>query len=121
MTQSPFGRDNPFFEGFETDPEGRRANYFGRLQAQPRKSPNQQKFFEGQFEEIQNRYLGQLGRMVHSGQAPTKTLDDFLQEYFAPGGGGDYDWMQQGQRRAGGVRYNPPVQFDYGTRPSSGF
>lgn len=108
-----FGPENPFWEGFETDPLGQRANYFGRLASQPRKSPNQRKFFQGQFEEVQNRYLGQLGKMVQGGQNPTRTLNDFLQDYFAQGGEGDEDFLNAtlGSRIAAGNRFAPPVRF----------
>lgn len=108
-----FGPENPFWEGFETDPLGQRANYFGRLEAQPRKSPNQRKFFQNQFQEVQNRYLGQLGKMVQGGQDPTKTLSDYLQDYFAQGGGADEDWMNQGlgQRTASANKFAPPIRW----------
>ena len=82
-----WGPENPFWDAFETEPTGRRANYFGRLAGQPRQSPNQRRFFEQQFEDIQDRYLGALGRMVQGGQSPTLALSDYLDDYFSPQGG----------------------------------
>ena len=108
-----FNQDSPFFDFFETEPQGQRANYFGQLASQPRQSPNQRKFFESQFEEVQNRYLGQLGKMVQGGQSPTTSLSDYLKDYFAPGGGANEDFSNatRGQRVASNTRYAPPVQF----------
>lgn len=102
MTFPSFGRDNPFFQGFETDPEGQRANYFGRLQARQFKSPNQRKYFQNQFESVQNRYLGHLGNIIQGGGAPTTSLTDYLSSYFAPGGGAEEDWRQEAYRRGNG-------------------
>lgn len=112
-----FDQSNPFWDFLEADPEGQRANYFGRLDNPPRRqSPNQRRFFQDQFTAVQDQYMGRLANMVRGGQNPTLGFSDYLSEYFSPGGGGEYDWMQQGSRRSGGSRYTPQVQFDYGTR-----
>ena len=114
MTMS-FGPDNPFYEGFETDPVGQRANYFS-FQNQFGRSPNQRKYFEDRFADVQNQFMGRLGQTVRGGGQPSQSWTDFLSEYFSPQGGASADWMNQGQRRQGATRFNPPTQFNYGTQ-----
>ena len=52
------------------------------------KTPNQRKFFQSQFSNIQNQYMGQLGLQARGGQEPTLTLTDFL---------GKFPWHQRFQ------------------------
>lgn len=108
-----FGPGNPFYDAFETDPTGQRANFFGRLQSQKFKSPNQRKYFEGQFENVQNRYLGHLGNIVQGGGNPTTSLSDYLAGYFQKGGGADEDFSSAtlGARRDAATRFAPPVRY----------
>jgi len=110
-------RNSPLFEGFETDPVGQRANYFSH-QDQFGSSPNRRKFFDQQFQDVQNQFLGRVGKMFKTGTGDPAKEDwtGFLSDYFGTGGGAEYDWMQQGQRRQGAARYNPPTQFNYGTQ-----
>ena len=114
MTFPNFGPDSPFYSGFEKDPQGQKANYFGRLVGQ-NLSPNRKKWFEGQFEEVQNRYLGQLGQQVLGGQSPTLSLSDYLTDYFAPSGTGMQDWRSMSPQSRGEqtTRFAPPTRWNF--------
>src|SRR3990167_4102418 len=77
------------------------------------RSPNQRKFFDQQFANVQNQFIGRIGKIFNEGgDASTYNWTDFMPEYFSPGGGFDYDWMNQSSRRQGASRYNPPTQKD---------
>ena len=81
------------------------------------RSPNQRRFFDQQFASVQNQFIGRVGQMARGGQDPSQfNWTDFLSDYFSPGGGSSVDWMEQPSRRSGGTRFNPPVQFNYGTQ-----
>ena len=115
----PFGRDNLYFNFMESDPEGRKANYFS-FDDQFGRSPNQKRFFQQQFEEVQNKYLGRLGRQVRGGGEPTQELTSYLTDYFAPGGGAQQEWgaMSPGARGQNDSRFAPPARW---VTPSSGW
>ncbi len=91
--------DNPFLNFLNQEPE---AGYFSYQNQW--KSPNQKKFFQSQFSNIQNQYMGQLGATIRGGGEPTQNWTDFL---------GQYDWGQQfqsqtpQQRGIDTSRYNP--------------
>jgi hypothetical protein len=75
--------DNPFLRFLEEDPLGRRAALFG----QPGVSGGgyqRQNFFANLFPQVENRFLGALGQQIQSGQAPTLSFTDFLQNNFNP-------------------------------------
>lgn len=113
MPADPFNA----FEAFQNEvPE---VGYFSyRDQA---RSPNQRRFFDQQFQAVQNRFMGRIGQMARRGQDPSNfDWTDFLTDYFSPGGSAEFDWMEQPSRRSGGARFNPPVQFNYGS-PRQGF
>ena len=112
----PFGPDNPWWEGFETDPLGQRANYF-RFAGQQR-SPNQKKWFESQFQDVQDKYLGLLGQQVTGGGQPSQTWTGFLDEYFGQGGGAqqDYSSLTPRQRGAQQGRFAPPARYMFSDR-----
>ena len=81
MTMQNF--DNPFLRFLEEDPLGRRAALF----AQPGVSGGgyqSQHFFANLFPQVENRFLGALGQQIQSGQAPTLSFTDFLQNNFNP-------------------------------------
>ena len=75
--------DNPFAGYFEAQPEAGYYSYQNQWT-----SPNMKKYFQGQFGNIQNQYLGQLGQIVRGGQAPTLKIMDFLSQI---------PWQQQFQ------------------------
>src|SRR3990167_1415817 len=77
----------------------------------------QKRFFDQQFQAVQNQFMGRIGQMARGGQDPSNfNWTDFLGDYFSPQGGASQDWMNQGQRRQGAARFNPPTQFNYGTQ-----
>jgi len=90
---------NPFLSFLEDQPE---AGYFS-YQNQWR-TPNAKKYFQSQFSNIQNQYLGQLGQQIRGGGEPNLQFTDFLAQY---------PWMQQyqsqtpQQRGQDSSRYNP--------------
>jgi hypothetical protein len=75
-----FNRTNPFFEFFETTPEGRRANFFARIN-QPLNFGTTS-FANQQFHQSENAFLGSLGRQILAGQPPTATFQDELNSNF---------------------------------------
>ncbi len=109
----PFGPDNYFYDFMETDPAGQRSNYFS-FQDKFGKAPNQKKWFEDQFQNVQNRYMGQLGQTVRGGGNPTQAFSGFLDNYFAQGGGADQDWagMSPSQRGVQDSRFAPSVRWN---------
>jgi len=54
------------------------------FQDQLARTPSQQRFFENQFQNIQNQYLGQLGRQLRAGNLPRRRFTDFLTDYGRP-------------------------------------
>lgn len=84
------------------------AAYFS-FQDQGGQSPRQQRYFQGQFSNVFNQFLGGLGRQLGQGQnVPTGTFEDFL---------GDYNFGQQfsqlppSVRGATTSRFAPPARF----------
>ena len=69
------------------------------------KTPNQKKFFQSQFGNIQDQYMGQLGQMVRGGGAPTLEFEDFLKQF---NWGQSYNQLAPQQNTS---RYNPWVRW----------
>lgn len=66
--EDPFGQ---FLAGDE------RYGYFGR-QAQFGRAPTQRRFFENEFSNIRNQFLGTLGSMALQGQEPIGSFSDYI-------------------------------------------
>jgi len=66
-----------FLEGSEL---GRRSSFFSFVNQQ--QGP-QQRFFQNQFQQIQNQFLGQLGQSLRDdpGQLPPQTFGSFLEAF----------------------------------------
>lgn len=98
----PSQYDNPFLAYLEEEPK---AGYFA-YQNQWR-TPNQKKYFQNQFAEIQNQYMGRLGQQILGGGEPNLRFTDFLKQY---------PWMQEfaklppSQRGENRSLYNPRTQ-----------
>ena len=76
MTTPAFPGTN-FLDFLEQEP---RAAFFsdpGFLQ-QRQKSPRRKRFFENQFSNIHNQFLGALGAQIRGGETPTGRFTDFL-------------------------------------------
>lgn len=74
-----FGPSNPFFEGFETDPEGQRANFMGRLGPLSTGAFN----FANSllFPSALNRYKQQGASQILGGAQQVGTFSDFLDRF----------------------------------------
>ena len=72
-------QNNPFAGFLEDSPEGFRANFFSRPGT--RGSANRTQFFQREFENIQNQFLGQLGAQIRAGGQPNTTGEQFLNEF----------------------------------------
>ena len=81
-------------------------NQFGR-------SPNQRRFFENQFSDIHNQFLGTLGAQIRGGQLPTAQFTPFLEAGFGPGGQFQQQFgaLPPSQRGMGIGRFAPSAQF----------
>ena len=79
MGSQPFQTRNPLEELLEENEQGRRALFFGGL---GNLSPFQQRFANSLYEPTFNRFLGQIGQQVRSGQTPNTTWSDFLRNSF---------------------------------------
>jgi len=79
MTMQPFNAQFPFMEFLEEDP-GTRAGYFS-FQDRFGQSPTQRNWFENQFSNIRNEFLGTLGQQIRQGQTPNAQFTDFLQAF----------------------------------------
>lgn len=89
-------RNNPFLDYLEDRPE---AGYFS-FQDQWR-TPNARKYFQSQFSNIQNQYLGQLGQWVKAGSVgQPQQFSQFLSQF---------PWQQkfQEERTQDTSRFNP--------------
>ena len=95
---------NPFAAFLEGDPK---VAFFAQ---QPRfgASPRQQRYFRGQFQDMYDRYLGELGRQAAGGKTPTRKFTDFLQDI-------DFDWeygmLSPRQRGVQLGQFAPPVRW----------
>ncbi len=74
-TQNLYG--TPFLDVLEYQPE---AAYYGMLGRQPRMSGRQERFFQNEFQNTYNRYLGNLANQIMSGEAPTQRFTDYLSQ-----------------------------------------
>ena len=76
-----FNTQSPFFDAFETNNFGQRANFYGRsVGLQPYQQSGLQNLFEPTF----NKYLGALGQQVLGGQSPSMTWTDYLNQNYNP-------------------------------------
>jgi hypothetical protein len=86
-----------------------RAAFFS-FQNQFGQSPNQRKFFQNQFSNIQNEFLGVLGQQLQQGMLPQQSFSDFL---------GDFPFTQRfaslapSMRGAQTNRFSPRTMFDF--------
>ena len=73
-----FGSNNPFADFFEDYPQ---AAYYSspRGSAFSGQSPNTQRYYQNQFQNVYNEYLGALGQQIRSGADPTLRFVDYLE------------------------------------------
>ena len=66
-------------EGFDqTDEAKRQEDMFGSPFGT---SPAAKRYFQGQFQNVYNEYLGQQGRALQGGQIPAQTFSQFLDQF----------------------------------------
>ena len=75
--------NNPFLDFLEDTELGRRAAFFGSIPNFGAPSSRSQ-FFGNLYPQIENRFLGALGRQVQGGQAPDLRFQDFISNNFNP-------------------------------------
>ena len=102
----PFGMNSNPWAGFLEDQP--KAGYFSWLNRNRGLSPNQNQFFQGNFDEIYNQYLGQLGSQAQQGMTPDLQWGDYLGQQDPMNLWGKMTPRQRGdnaQRFAPGVRW----------------
>ena len=103
--------DNPFSGFLDTTPQ---AGFFSAFQPQSQ-TPNQRRYFQNQFQNIHNEFLGALGSQIRQGQDPTLRFPDFL------GGSTGAPTLDQRFRQAApqergifDAPFAPPTRFIFG-------
>ena len=103
--QYDWGGDNPFGAFLEAAPQ---AAYYSYSNDCGR--PRQSQYYQNQFQNVYNQYLGSLGGMLRQGVMPTNenTFADYL---------GNYDWNQESigdyQRGDFTSQFNPRTRQIY--------
>ena len=76
--QAMLGDPNREIKPWETEGQARQEMMFGNPYGT---SPASRRYFQGQFQNIYNDFLGQQGRALQGGQLPSQTFTQFLQQY----------------------------------------
>jgi hypothetical protein len=102
---SPFGfQGDVGREWLEEDPLGRRGSFFSFIN---QKREPQRRYFQNQFQDIQNQFLGQLGQTIREGGVPEQTFGQFLVDFpFTE----RYQALPPAMRGALTTKYAPPVR-----------
>jgi len=99
----------PTFPGFFPDflNEVPESAFFSRI-GQFSDSPRRQNFFQNQFPNVENQFIGAIGSQFRTGQAPSLKFDDFLNDF-------DFDRLFRDQSRFQRGRtsnlFNPSTRF----------
>lgn len=72
--------DFPFGQFLEDVPEAAFHSFQGQFPGRP--GTKRRRTFANQFQDFQNRFLGQLGSQARGGQVPDLRFTDFLEEGF---------------------------------------
>ena len=98
------GEDNPWLSWIEkVDPRPIYSSYSSQWG-----SPNQQDYYESNYDRIYRNYLGSQVNQTRQGQVPEQTFDQYL---------GGYNWNQEfgrlppAQRGMSTARFAPPVRW----------
>jgi hypothetical protein len=83
------------------------ATYFS-FQNQFGQAPTQRRFFQGQFQNIFNQFLGGLGQQIQQGESPTNTFSDFMENYNF---GQQFGQLPPSVRGATTSRFAPSARF----------
>ena len=76
--QAMLGDPNREIKPWETEGQARQEMMFGNPYGT---SPASRRYFQGQFQNIYNDFLGQQGGALQGGQLPSQTFTQFLQQY----------------------------------------
>ena len=76
--QAMLGDPNREIKPWETEGQARQEMMFGNPYGT---SPASRRYFQGQFQNIYNDFLGQQGRALQGGQLPSQTFTQILQQY----------------------------------------
>ena len=78
MADNYFGANNQFMDLLELEPT---AAYYSSPGGKQFASGNQgqQRYFQNQFQNVYNEFLGSLGSQIRSGQEPTMRWSDYLE------------------------------------------
>ena len=76
--QAMLGAPNRELKPWETEGRARQEMMFGNPYGT---SPASRRYFQGQFQNIYNDFLGQQGRALQGGQLPSQPFTQFLQQY----------------------------------------
>lgn len=98
----------PFLDLLEGDPQAAYYSMPGMFGT----SPRQRRYFQNQFRDIHNQYLGQLGSQLRAGVMPTQRFTEFLEQPSDP----DFfrrQYMSQTPTTRGATtqRFAPPTRF----------
>ena len=76
--QAMLGDPNREIKPWETEGQARQEMMFGNPYGT---SPASRRYFQGQFQNIYNDFLGNQGRALQGGQLPSQTFSQFLEQY----------------------------------------
>ena len=79
MADNYYGSDNPFMDFLELTPESAyySAPAWGEFAQQ---SPGTKRYYQNQFQDVYNEFLGALGSQIRGGGIPTKRWSEYLDE-----------------------------------------
>lgn len=75
-----------------------------------RQSPRQQRYFQQNYQDVFNQYMGSLGEQLRSGQTPDTTFSQFLE---SDPWTSRYTALPQAQRGMNTGMYSPRTRFLY--------
>ena len=102
--QYDWGGDNPFGDFLEAAPQAAYYSYSNDWGG-----PRQSQYYQNQFQNVYNQYLGSLGGMLREGVMPSadNTFANFL---------GNFDWSDRYTSLPPQMRGDFPSQFNPRTR-----
>lgn len=104
---------NPWAGFLEEEPKSAYFSYQNQFGG-PSQAPKQKQFFQDQFANIYNQYLGQLGMQIGQGDLPSKQWQDYMKDF-------DFSGWYKGQvpydeRNAGFNKFSPQTQWQVGPK-----
>jgi len=100
-------QQNPWLDALEEQANWR-TGYFG-FQSQFGNSPNQKKYYQNQFQKIQDEFMGKQAQQVLGGGAPNLGFVDFLKNY---NWNQNYQGLPPQERGQDNARFNPFTRWN---------